>query len=105
MNIESGIANNNCQILTANDLHEDMVLIRKIKRVQRAEAQGAEEEESESEEETVTRSRTQTQTRDLSIAESRMKSESRASVPASQMPPPSSEVIDMGDPSDEEDDE
>ncbi|KAF2279727.1 uncharacterized protein EI97DRAFT_448390 [Westerdykella ornata] len=90
------------QMLTANDLHEDLVLIRKIKRMQKAEAQDAEESESEEED---TAPRTRTQTRDFSTTETPMGDEPRASVSASQMPPPSSEVIDMGDPSDEDDEE
>ena len=88
-------------MLSSPDLHTDNILIRKIKRMQEAEAQEAEESEDDDD---APRNRRQTQqvdssdVEDTSSARRPTKRETESVVPATQ-------VVDLGDPSDEDDDE
>ncbi|KAH7074086.1 zinc-finger of the MIZ type in Nse subunit-domain-containing protein [Paraphoma chrysanthemicola] len=78
------------QMLTQADLRSDPILIRKIKRMQQAEA--AQAEESSEDEEVV-------RPKDHRVPNG---SNSRLQVPSTQQPPQSSIVEDLGDPSDDE---
>ncbi|KAF2117226.1 zinc-finger of the MIZ type in Nse subunit-domain-containing protein, partial [Lophiotrema nucula] len=85
------------QTLSADDLHEDVILIRKIKRMQQAE----DVEESEAEDESPKKKR-----EEVDVEDSEMEDEpSRAGgfTRGRQQPPRSSTVVDLGDPSDEDD--
>jgi hypothetical protein len=87
-------------LLAATDLHEDLVLIRKIKRMQQAEAQEGAESDSE-DEVAAPRASLPKEEEDDDVDEKM----SDAGVPATQAPPRSSIVVDLGDSSDEDVDE
>jgi hypothetical protein len=76
-------------MLGMNDLHEDLVIIRKIKRMQQAEAEADGAADSDS---------------DVDVAPPR-RSPLPKEEPEDQAPPRSSMVLDLGDPSDEEDED
>lgn len=82
-------------MISAGDLHENPVLIRKIKRMQKAEAQRLEEAEDSDMDDDAPRNADDSFTQD----------DSSLQVPVTQQPPRSSEVVDLGDPSDEDEDD
>ncbi|KAJ4298846.1 hypothetical protein N0V90_004088 [Kalmusia sp. IMI 367209] len=88
------------QMLTANDLQHDPILVRKIKRMQQAEARAAEESEAEDEREVYVSQLSRRSTRPrIKVSPS-----SRLQVLASQEPPRSLIVDDIASPSEEDDD-
>ncbi|KAH7397330.1 zinc-finger of the MIZ type in Nse subunit-domain-containing protein [Pyrenochaeta sp. MPI-SDFR-AT-0127] len=87
------------QILTAADLRADPILIRKIKRMQQAEAEEAEES---SDEEEIQAPQWKPQRLDGSFVSSQLSNRLRVS--ASQQPPTSSIVEDLGTPSESDTD-
>lgn len=87
------------QMLTANDLNPDPILVRKIKRMQQEKAREAEESDAEDDQELSISQQT------TSAPRPRIKASpsSRLQVLSTQEPPQSSIVDDLGDPSDEDD--
>lgn len=91
------------QILTPDDLHSDLVLIRKIKRLEQAEArENAESDVEIDSDDEVAAPRASVRNLKAENGDDEM---SDAGVPATQGPPRSSNIVDLGDPSDDDDDE
>jgi hypothetical protein len=85
------------QNLTLQDLRSDPILIRKIKRMQKAEAAGAEDSSDDEAAQTSRRGAQQ-----VDGSNDTPKSSLRPQVPRTQQPPRSSTVEDLGDPSEDE---
>lgn len=90
------------QLLTRNDLQDNLILKRKIKRMQQAEArENAQSDVEIDSEDEVAAPRTAVPKQEVEDEEEM----SDAGVPATQRPPQGSAVVDLGDPSDEDDDD
>ena len=87
-------------MLTINDLSHDPILVRKIKRMQQEKAREAEDSDAEDDDRELSVSQQPTAPAQPQI---KISSSSRHQIPATQEPPRSSVVDDLGDPTDEED--
>ncbi|KAH7119596.1 zinc-finger of the MIZ type in Nse subunit-domain-containing protein [Dendryphion nanum] len=92
------------QMISMSDLFEDVILIRKIRRMQAAESRNAEDSDEENGGAHGAHESDDDDDNQYTSLPPRSQSKSQSVVPVSRAPPRSSAVVDLGDPSDDDED-